>query len=284
MNLYNSHGTRCENIGDNKDVWVVKQLRRISRLEQVGESEIEIWLWKNASPSLKNFMIEKCEEEEVKSWETLEAKLESFIKAWKERKEHSRKDEEGEKLKKAITKKKEGSSRNEEKRLKEQLAKPGKEVWNMKRARIMRRTVERKCYNCGESGHLARDCTENKLDSNYMSFGLNCENKIKIERVDENISEEKEENKRSKIIDGYKKTGNKTEDAIKNELRRHYPSVISQEGRKVRYCKLENYKINTSEDKIISRKNRTYQTLLKDAKEYVKDLENRGIIRKSESK
>lgn len=85
MNLYNSDDTRCEREKELKDVcghnpdelWLeMKQLRKGSMFEKVEEKKPEMWIWKNASPSLKKIIVE----EENVNWESLETRIECLVR------------------------------------------------------------------------------------------------------------------------------------------------------------------------------------------------------------
>lgn len=232
---------------------------------EVKEDEKKAETWKRSSADLKEKLLKSYSEgvDYSEIMKKVKEEIDEELRIGKEEEERKIKLE-------LIT-----SIENEKKLLEKiaELERNQRDLINKLRVKVSgerRNQNDRSCYICGRYGHYAKECKDNFKNKNsgiYLS----------------RLEDFKEIKKRKKRLDERVERIN-LEPLTFKSLLINFPEVLGELGGKIEFCKIEKCSITTSPGKRVVKKGQIIPQALKvKTWEYLKDLEKRGIIRKSHS-
>lgn len=157
-----------------------------------------------------------------------------------------------------------------------------------RRVAMMKRDIE--CRSCGEKGHKAYECRRRRepgevaraLSGNSAKRFMEREWKVKEEEKREDV--EKIRKFRGEVKEKRKEVGMMSKEVTLEMLQEEFSRVLKKSEDEIEFCEIEKCKIITKPGEKACRKGqRIPQALKEKTREYFKDLERRGVIRKSES-
>ncbi|KAI5149893.1 hypothetical protein ENBRE01_1185, partial [Enteropsectra breve] len=160
----------------------------------------------------------------------------------------------------------------------------------------------RKCYLCGRKGHDGNNCwgvlDDRVRGENAKRLGRkeNVKNiraiKWKREAEDAGVIDKRLKGENSETIEVKQMTEDRTTSKINdiernndlNKLIKKYPEVLGPQEGQIKWCSLEKCRIKTKgNDKVVKKGQAVPQALIEKANVYFRDLEQRGVIRRSDS-
>ena len=145
--------------------------------------------------------------------------------------------------------------------------------WDEKRFWI---PINRMCFTCNERGHRTADCRytfERVLRRMIAEEKAKEEKKVLAERGGQGATRSASGNKMQRRTI-----------ASKEGLFERFKDVFHKDGEQVKFCRIEKCRIETKKGaKVVKRGAMVPQALRKATDEYIRELEDRGIIRRSES-
>ena len=155
---------------------------------------------------------------------------------------------------------------------------------NVTEMRIQLTRMECKCRICGRKGHKAYECVEERVEFVNKKSKADEIVKMEKERDDDNEYIEQPEKLRVEAVRNLDRMVNNRGKLKIEELVTEFPIVLDSADKPIEFCSLEKCKINTADKvKVVKRGQKIPQAFKKEIIEYFKDLERKGIIRKTES-